>query len=242
MDRKNNRNQRTNQLCLCLYTIASLLTPGVALAEVTNVAGPSASATGNVTNQAVQVLQGPYPTSTYGGGIGCAGPSLSVSPFVMGGTNWSEDPDEFAGHSQNAGISVGFNIPLDGSLTALCRARVEVEIARMQAEADKARLDFELVRLMKCAEVMQTGFTFHPDSPYAAICADVIPINTYNQIVMNEAGISQSEGESPTGLDQTETDRGAGDPPGGHQDSSDGGVGGGHQDGPSSEGEVPLQS
>ena len=215
MDRKNNGNYRKNQLYLCLYTIASLLTPGVALAEVTNVAGPSASATGNVTNQAVQVLQGPYPTSTYGAGIGCAGPSLSVSPFVMGGTNWSEDPDEFAGHSQNAGISVGFNIPLDGSLTALCRARVEVEIARIQAEADKARLDFELVRLMKCAEVMQTGFTFHPNSPYAAICADVVTINTYNQIVMgqSETVISQAERETLSAEGEEPADRAPGDTP-----------------------------
>jgi hypothetical protein len=206
MDRKNNRNYRANQLYLCLYTIASLLTPGVALAEVTNVAGPSASATGNVTNQAVQVLQGPYPTSTYGAGIGCAGPSLSVSPFVMGGTNWSEDPDEFAGHSQNAGISVGFNIPLDGSLTALCRARVEVEIARMQAEADKARLDFELVRLMKCAEVMQTGFTFHPESPYYLICADVVSLEVHNQVVLGQA-ISVGE---PSSTDEGVVEEGVG--------------------------------
>ena len=187
--------------------------PDTAMAEVTNVAGPSASATGNVTNQAVQVLQGPYPTSTYGSGVGCAGPSLSVSPFVMGGSNWSDDPEEFAGHNTNAGVSVGFNIPLDGSLTALCRARVQVEIDRIQAEADKARLDFELVRLMKCAEVMQTGFTFHPDSPYAAICSDVITINTYNQIVMNEAGISESERQVVSTEGERPVDRTPGDTP-----------------------------
>ena len=37
----------------------------------TNIAGPSASATGNVTNQAVQVLQGPYALNTYGAGAAC---------------------------------------------------------------------------------------------------------------------------------------------------------------------------
>ena len=169
--------------------------------QTTNVAGPTASATGNVTNQAVQVLQGPYPTNTYGAGVSCAGPSMSFTPFVLGSNNWDDDPENFAGYNANAGVSLSFNFPLDGNLNRLCRERVEVEIARMQAEADKARLDFELVRLLKCAEAMQTGFTFHPNSPYAAICADVVPLNTYNQIVMNEAIVRESEGEDLTGLD-----------------------------------------
>ena len=50
----------------------------------TNIAGPSASATGNVTNQAVQVLQGPYPITTFGAGISCPGPALTIAPFATG--------------------------------------------------------------------------------------------------------------------------------------------------------------
>ena len=192
--------------------------------QTTNVAGPQASATGNVTNQAVQVLQGPYPVNTYGGGISCSGPSMAITPFVLGSNNWTDDPEDFPGYNANAGISLGFNFPLDGNLSRLCRERVAVEIARMQAEADKARLDFELVRLLKCAEAMQMGFTFNPNSPYAAICADVITINTYNQIVMgtSEAVISEGQGESPTGLDTSDFDLGVGDTPGRPEDSSDG--------------------
>ena len=199
----------------------------------TNVAGPSASATGNVTNQAVQVLQGPYPVNTYGGGVSCSGPSMAITPFVLGSNNWTDDPDEFAGYNANAGVSLGFNFPLDGNLNRLCRERVAVEIARMQAEADKARLDFELVRLLKCAEAIQTGFTFHPSSPYAAICADVVTINTYNQIVMgqSETIIGQGEGEGAAGLDPEPIDYGTPNPSRGHQNGSDGGVGGGSEDG-----------
>jgi hypothetical protein len=37
-----------------------------------------------VTNQAIQVLQGPYITNTYGGGIQCQGPTLNITPFVTG--------------------------------------------------------------------------------------------------------------------------------------------------------------
>ena len=43
-----------------------------------------------------------------------------------------------------------------------------------EAEADKARLDFELVRLLKCGEAYKAGIMFHPDSPYFKVCADVV--------------------------------------------------------------------
>ena len=56
----------------------------------------------------------------------------------------------------------------------LFRSRARVEISRQQAEADKARLDFELVRLLKCGEAIKSGITFHPDSPYYKICADIV--------------------------------------------------------------------
>jgi hypothetical protein len=35
-----------------------------------------------VTNQAIQMLTGPYPTNAYGPGISCQGPTLNISPFV----------------------------------------------------------------------------------------------------------------------------------------------------------------
>ena len=139
----------------------------------TNIAGPSASATGNVTNQAVQVLQGPYAMNTYGGGVSCQGATFSFAPFVIGNGNASQDPEQFNSYSGNAGVSMGFNIPLDGSLQELCKSRVRVEISRQQAEADKARLDFELVRLLKCGEAKKSGIDFFPASPYYKVCADI---------------------------------------------------------------------
>ena len=42
-----------------------------------------------------------------------------------------------------------------------------------QITANK-RLDFEIARLKNCGELMQKGIMFHPKSPYAAICADVV--------------------------------------------------------------------
>jgi hypothetical protein len=183
MDRSQNYRRFGNKFNICLYTITGILLLTLAgstrskaqqAPSNTNIAGPSASATGNVTNQAVQVLQGPYALNTYGGGVSCQGPTMSVAPFILGNTNASQDPQSFQTYSGNAGISLGFNFPLDGSLQELCKARARVEISRQQAEADKARLDFELVRLLKCGEAIKSGITFHPQSPYAKICADII--------------------------------------------------------------------
>jgi hypothetical protein len=165
------------RLYLCL-SVLLLGSPVYAEApQNTNIAGPTATATGNVTNQAVQILQGPFAVNNFGGGVACSGPSLSVSPFVTGNLNGSADPSGYQSHAGNFGISMGFNIPLDTAITELCKERAKVAINRQQAEADKARLDFELVRLLKCGEAIKAGVRFHPKSPYASICADVVVIN-----------------------------------------------------------------
>ena len=51
---------------------------------VSATANPIANSSGSVTNQAIQVLQGPYITNTYGGGIQCQGPTMNVTPYVTG--------------------------------------------------------------------------------------------------------------------------------------------------------------
>jgi hypothetical protein len=99
---------------------------------------------------------------------------MSIAPFVLGNMNGSKDPTTYQTFSGNGGVSMGFNFPLDGSLSELCKERARVETKRQQAETDKARLDFELVRLLKCGEAIKSGITFHPDSPYAKICSDVV--------------------------------------------------------------------
>jgi hypothetical protein len=183
MDRQDNRTTINNKLNICLYTIAGILVLALAgstrskaqqAPSNTNIAGPSASATGNVTNQAVQVLQGPFAVNTYGGGVSCQGPTMSISPFALGNYNGSNDPETYQSHNGNFGMSLGFNFPLDGSLQELCKERVRTEISRQNAEAAKARLDFELVRLLKCGEAIKSGITFHPDSPYYKVCSDVV--------------------------------------------------------------------
>ena len=70
-----------------LAVILSGLFPTQALAEVGGVsatAAPVANSSGSVTNQAIQVLQGPYITNTYGGGIQCQGETVNFTPYITG--------------------------------------------------------------------------------------------------------------------------------------------------------------
>ena len=176
MDRQKNCRRFGYYFNFCIYSIILSFYPSIAqqAPSNTNIAGPSASATGSVTNQAVQVLQGPFAVNTYGSGVSCQGPTFSITPFVFGNVNSSLDPETFQSQTGNFGVSASWNIPLDGSLNELCKKRVETEILRQQAEADKARLDFELVRLLKCGEAKKAGIDFNPQSPYAKICSDIV--------------------------------------------------------------------
>ena len=87
---KNHGNKKRNRHYKYLYSIIAcgLLSPLPSLAEtvggVSATAAPVANSSGSVTNQAIQVLQGPYITNTYGGGIQCQGPTLNITPFVTG--------------------------------------------------------------------------------------------------------------------------------------------------------------
>ena len=55
---------------------------------VSATANPIANSSGSVTNQAIQVLQGPYIQNGYGDGIVCQGPTLNFTPYVTRSTSW----------------------------------------------------------------------------------------------------------------------------------------------------------
>ena len=82
------KRHRINQYILKLTAITALSTcvPVYAtdVGGVSATANPVANSSGSVTNQAIQVLQGPYITNTYGNGISCQGPTMNVTPFLTG--------------------------------------------------------------------------------------------------------------------------------------------------------------
>ena len=92
--KKYNRNKRNryNKYIhtikrICLILAASVIATPANAADVGGVsatANPIANSSGSVTNQAIQVLQGPYITNTYGGGIQCQGATMNITPYVTG--------------------------------------------------------------------------------------------------------------------------------------------------------------
>ena len=304
---ENYRNRKRHRYNKRLYTIGRKLCLLLALSAnvvpayaesvggVSATANPIANSSGSVTNQAIQVLQGPYITNTYGNQISCQGPTANFTPYIQYSNSW-KDPferhynqpqynnNDFTGRTQtqtvtvknypwydgwargpnnadgtmgdfllddngdkipiaenwynnsvktnsdgtimlddddepvryypdgasmqiemevdgpdgvpdnpgeivwekpvrtdmsannnfNIGLSATLSLPLDKKLQNLCKEAATTQINQQQQITANKRLDFEIARLKNCGELMQKGIMFHPKSPYAAICADVV--------------------------------------------------------------------
>ena len=96
---KNNRSNKYHRYYKYLLAIGlNFVLPTQALAEVGGVsatAAPVANSSGSVTNQAIQVLQGPYITNTYGAGIQCQGPTLNITPYVTGSASATRPYEDY---------------------------------------------------------------------------------------------------------------------------------------------------
>jgi len=204
-------NKRLQQLiALCLV---GTTTPTFAsdVGGVSATANPVANSSGSVTNQAIQVLQGPYITNTYGNGIQCQGPTMNVTPFVTGNiaikrpyedywmdpvyNNVDADNDDVPDNpgqilyykptrtgqkdstTVSLGVSATWSKPLDKTLQKLCKEIAAANIEMQKQNVANKRLDFEIARLKNCGELMKAGIMFHKNSPYFAVCADVVLVN-----------------------------------------------------------------
>ena len=167
-NRQNYRNRFYYKLLLYLCTIGTPV-----FAEDTNVSNPVAAATGNVTNQAVQFQNnGASSRQIYGPNIQCNGSTMTFSPFYMG--NHTKPLDEFMQPTsytlaENWGFQVNFMVPLDKSGYKQCK-----EMAKRYEE--KMKLEFEITRAHKCADLMKKGFMYRPGSDNYKMCQDIVPI------------------------------------------------------------------
>jgi len=220
---KNNNNKFGHRYNVNLHTIAKRLclifastvvaTPAYAadVGGVSATANPIANSSGSVTNQAIQVLQGPYITNQYGNGIACQGPTMNVTPYITGTGSFKRpfehtymDPvydvhdanddgqidnpgnilyyvptrtGQQDSYNLSVGLSATWSKPLDKELQEQCKEAVATQINLQNQIYANKRLDFELARLKNCGELMKAGIVFHPQSQYAAVCADVKLIN-----------------------------------------------------------------
>ena len=199
---------------ICLILAASVIATPAHAADVGGVsatANPIANSSGSVTNQAIQVLQGPYITNTYGGGIQCQGATMNITPYVTGTGNFQRPFERYyndpvydvhdadddgqidnpgnilyymptrTGQTDNYNLSLGLSAtwsrPLDKKLQELCKTAATTQIEMQKQLTANKRLDFEIARLKNCGELMKAGIMFHPKSPYAKVCADVMLVN-----------------------------------------------------------------
>lgn len=174
---RKHRNRRSYPTAIYHYLAVGLLSINPVFAneqpKVQNTSNPVAAATGNVTNQAVQFQNNGAPSRQYfASNSSCNGATMQFSPFYMGNDTI---PFENTGYvrSNNFGAQLNFSVPLDGSMIELCKS-----IARKHEE--KMRLDYELVRALKCTEIMKAGFMFRPGSRVEVLCHDVVPIVAVN--------------------------------------------------------------
>ena len=174
---REHRSRRSNRINLYYYLAIGLLSVNPAFAnndpKVQNTSNPVAAATGNVTNQAVQFQNNGAPSRQYfASNVSCNGPTMQFSPFYMGNDTIPRQSDGYV-TSNNWGAQVNFSVPLDFSMIALCK-----NIAKKHEQ--KLRLDYELVRALKCTEIMKNGFMFRPGSRVEVLCHDVVPIVAVN--------------------------------------------------------------
>jgi hypothetical protein len=125
----------------------------------------------------------------------CNGATMNLSPFYMGNDTIPFENEGYT-RTNNWGMQLSFAVPLDGSMTELCKS-----IARRHEQ--KMRLDYELVRALKCTEIMKAGFTFRPGSRVEVLCHDVVPIVSITNVrsisnTINSNGGSGSSTQQPT--------------------------------------------
>ncbi len=253
---------------------------------VSATANPIANSSGSVTNQAIQVLQGPYVTNTYGGGVSCQGTTMNMTPYLQFADSrkhpwedyynepqynttdttgkmvptyvtvknypweeWYDDrtytdengdevrwfpdgtdisiiedidsangvpdivdsggemtpswfkpvrTDMRANQSFNVGLSATLSIPLNRGMQRKCAEAAQNQNELVAQTVANKRLDFEIARLKNCGELKKAGIFFHPDSPYAAICGDVIVTAPGGKLIPHEHQLPQPQWTDPT--------------------------------------------
>ena len=111
---------------------------------------------------------------------------MTFSPFYMGNhtTPFDDNMDQQSYTvAENWGFQLNFMVPLDKRGLEQCR-----RIAARQES--KMSLDYELVRVLKCAELQQKGFMFVPNSRVYSMCSDVIPIAAFKKEVAKKLAAS----------------------------------------------------
>jgi hypothetical protein len=103
------------------------------------------------------------------------------TPFYLGG-----DFHPQYTRSQNFGAQISISVPLDGKITELCK-----EYARKKIQ--QKRVDILLTRIRECVNLYEKGYMVRPESPFSAICDDVVPIAAYSKLEVSSQASSEPD-------------------------------------------------
>ena len=107
--------------------------------------------------------------------------------FMPTRTNQTEN------YNLSIGVSATWSRPLDKTLQDLCKTAAAANIEAMNQATANKRLDFEIARLKNCGELMKAGIMFHPKSPYAKVCADVVLVNPPGVVAQHQHNLPKEE-------------------------------------------------
>ena len=108
-------------------------------------------------------------------------------------------------YSVNGGITATISIPLDRAHIKSCHRAAEKQVLLLEQQLADKRLNHEMARLKNCGELLQKGITFHPDSPYRGICADVVLKNPPGTLPPHTHSIPTSAKTAETSAAQKQT-------------------------------------
>ena len=138
--------------------------------------------------------------------MNCSGPSFNATTFALGNETLPNDPEGYV-RSGNYGVQLGFSIPLDGSITEMCK-----DLVRRQLERE--RLSYELSRAVKCSELLDKGYTIRPDSDLHVLCGHVVSISAWRRtqqqspsVQLQDSSLSFSSKASTPSADIEESDQ-----------------------------------
>ena len=80
-------------------------------------------------------------------------------------------------YSINGGITATISIPLDRAHIKSCHRAAKRQVELLEQQLADKRLNHEIARLKNCGELLRKGISFHPNSPFKGICADVVLSN-----------------------------------------------------------------
>jgi len=121
-----------------------------------------------------------YETPVYNMATDDSGNLTSPGEILYHQENYSANKDNLG---VNFGIAATFSIPLGRAYQDACLKSATTQEKIQNQILNNKKLDYELARLKNCGELKISGIEYHPESPYHAICADVLVKPKMGQVI-----------------------------------------------------------